>query len=200
MAPVRALGFAGPTPGAHLEHDPGAPRAFGLGGRTYWALGTGCNPDPFWDRKRWGGWGGLARELEDRGEECVFLGTARDSRPWMSGPGRLDLAGRTTVKQAAGVIAGARGFVGIDCGLAHVAAALGVPTVVMFGATSEIKNRPLGPRVRVMTRDVDCRPCQMTPEWDACTSWRCMAFPPEEVAAAAASIARRPLENTGGMP
>lgn len=195
MIPIRHLGFAGPTPPAHVELDAAGPARFGLEAGSYHVLATGCNPDPFWARKRWGGWDALARELGEYGGACVFLGAAPESRPWMRGHGRLDLAGRTTLRQAAGVIAGARCLIGIDCGLAHVAGALGIPTVVMFGATSEVKNRPLGPPVRVLTRDLACRPCQMTPVWDACPpssseGWRCMAFSPAEVAAAALELAR----------
>jgi hypothetical protein len=183
MIPVRELGFSGPTPPPHVEYDHRAPDLFGLSPNSYTVLATGCNPDPFWNRKRWGGWDALARELT-----TVFLGTRSDSRPWMSGNGRIDLTSRTTLPQAAGVIAKARCVIGIDCGLAHVAAALGLPTIVMFGATSEIKNRPLGPCVRVLTRDLACRPCQMTPQWDACANRECMAFTPRDVAAAALKL------------
>ena len=104
------------------------------------------------------------------------------------GRGRIDLCGKTSLREAAGIIARSRGFVGIDTGLAHIAAAVGAPTLVLFGATSEIKNRPLGPRVRVITLDLDCRPCQMAPRWDECTEWRCMGFSPEKVAEAARSL------------
>ncbi len=190
MAPARELGFAGPTPAPHVERDMNAPDHFGLARGSYLVLAPGCNPDPFWERKRWGMWDALARELTGRGERCVFLGTRADTRPWMRGPGRVDLTGRTTLHRAAGVIAGSRCVIAIDCGLAHVAAALGTPTVAMFGATSEVKNRPLGPRVRVITRDILCRPCQMLPKWGRCTEWRCMAFEPREVAAAAGGLLR----------
>jgi ADP-heptose:LPS heptosyltransferase len=200
MIPVRALGFAGPTPPPHVEHGAHAPGRFGLEAGGYCVLAAGCNPDPFWERKRWGGWDALASELTGRGEPCVFLGAPRDARPWMRARGPVDLTGRTTMKQAAGIIAGARCLIGIDCGLAHVAAALGVPTLVMFGATSEVKNRPLGPRVRVMTRDCLCRPCQMRPEWDGCTNWRCMAFDPAEVAEGAARTTARPPLSTPRTP
>jgi hypothetical protein len=60
----------------------------------------------------------------------------------------------------------------------------------MFGATSETKNRPLGPSVRVLTRDVECRPCQMTPKWERCAEWRCMGFEAEKVAAAVGAMHR----------
>jgi hypothetical protein len=217
MVPVRALGYAGPLPPAYVEtapprqhllppRTPRAPRtATAEGGGTAttagakrpavlgvlggecrcWVLAPGCNPDPFWERKRWGGW----RELAERmGGIVVYLGTARDSRPWMSARGAVDLTGRTTLAEAAALIAGARAVVAIDNGLAHIAAALGVPTVVLFGATSETKNRPLGPRVRLMTRPLPCRPCQMTPRWDACSEWRCMGFAVDEVARALRSL------------
>jgi len=193
MIPVRSLGYAGATPPPHVEHDPRAPRAFGLEPDNCFVIASGCNPAPFWERKRWGGWDPLARELVARGFECVFLGAERDRRRWMRGPGRIDLTGRTALRQAGGVIAEARCVIAIDCGLAHVAAALGAPTVVLFGATSEVKNRPLGPRVRVMTRDLPCRPCQMTPAWDSCPTScrvrRCMAFDPARVAEAALELA-----------
>jgi len=189
MVPVRELGFAGATPPPHVEHDPNAPRSLGLDEGGYAVLASGCNPDRFWVRKRWGAWDTLARELVAHGLECVFLGTMDDHRIWMRGARRVDLTGRTTVRQAGGVIAGARCVIAIDCGLAHVAATLGVPTVVLFGATSEVKNRPLGPRVRVMALDLACRPCQMTPQWDRCAEWECMAFDPARVAAAALELA-----------
>ena len=53
----------------------------------------------------------------------------------------------------------------------------------LFGATSEVKNRPLGGRVRLVTRDgLACRPCQGTPRWAACQEdWRCMDIPVETV-------------------
>jgi ADP-heptose:LPS heptosyltransferase len=192
MIPVRELGYAGPTPPAHVEFDASG---FALEAGTYWALAPGCKTDRFWFRKRWGGFDALAGLLPGL---SVFLGTRDESREWMSrSPERVDLCGKTTLREAAGLIARSRGFIGIDCGLAHVAAAVGTPTVVLFGATSEVKNRPLGPRVKVLTRDLPCRPCQMTRAWDACTEWRCMGFGPEEVAGEALGMAGAGPDDVG---
>jgi len=188
MLPVRALGYVGPMPPAHVEFDAPA-EAHELAPGGYWALATGCKADAFWERKRWSprGWRELARRLPG---PAVFLGAEAESRPWMSDGARLfDLTGKTTLREAAGLIAGARAFVGIDNGLAHVAGAVGARAVVLFGATSEVKSRPLGPRVRVLSRDVGCRPCQMTGRWRECAEWRCMGFPPEVAAAAALETA-----------
>lgn len=185
MVPVRELGYVGPAPPAHVEFDCSENP---LEAGSYWALATGCKTDRFWLRKRWGGFERLADLLPG---VTVFLGAREESRGWMSlGQSRIDLCGKTTLREAAGLIAASRGFVGIDTGPAHIAAALGVPTLVLFGATSEVKNRPIGPRVRLLTRDLPCRPCQMTPRWDECTEWRCMGFRPEEVAEAAAATVK----------
>ena len=176
MIPLRnALDFTGETPAPHVEYDPPDRPATAP---WYYVLGMGCKPDAFWWRKKWESW----RELQAifGAERCVYLGTREESRHWMG----IDFCGATTLRRAAGWIAGARAYVGIDNGLAHVAAALGVPTVALFGATSEVKNRPLGTKVKVLTKNIACRPCQMTREWEKCRTWRCMDFEPAKVAAA----------------
>jgi len=52
--------------------------------------------------------------------------------------------------QLAGLLAGAKAYVGNDSGPSHLAAALGTPTVALFGATSPVHFAPLGPAVRVV--------------------------------------------------
>ncbi len=62
-------------------------------------------------------------------------------------PGVHNLAGRTSLDCFVGLLAGANLFVGGDSGGAHVAAALGLPTVVIFGITNPSRTRPTGHRV-----------------------------------------------------
>ena len=71
----------------------------------------------------------------------------------------LDLVGRTTLKELVGLIAEARAMVTNDSGPMHVAAAVGTPTVAIFGPTNPDRTGPYGPGHRVMTADVPCRPC-----------------------------------------
>lgn len=52
--------------------------------------------------------------------------------------------------ELAGVLAGARLFVGNDSGICHLAAAAGCPTVAIFGPTNPTLWRPVGPRVCVV--------------------------------------------------
>ena len=51
------------------------------------------------------------------------------------------------------LLAAADAFLGNDAGPAHLAALLGTPTVAIFGPTSPIIWRPLGPNVRVLAGD-----------------------------------------------
>jgi heptosyltransferase-2 len=41
----------------------------------------------------------------------------------------------------------------------HIASALGVPTVAVFGATDHETTGPSGPIVRVVREPVECSPC-----------------------------------------
>jgi heptosyltransferase-2 len=41
----------------------------------------------------------------------------------------------------------------------HVAGALGVPTVGIFGSTDPRRTAPLGPRTRVLQHALECSPC-----------------------------------------
>lgn len=67
----------------------------------------------------------------------------------------INLAGKTDLDAFAGLLAGAALFVGGDSGGAHVAAALGVPTLVIFGITNPSRTRPSGKKVREIGRGED---------------------------------------------
>lgn len=71
----------------------------------------------------------------------------------------IDLTGKTTLRQAIGLIARCRLFVTNDSGLMHVAAALGIPVVAIFGSTDPVRTGPLGDSCRVVKSDPRCAPC-----------------------------------------
>ena len=62
----------------------------------------------------------------------------------------VNLAGRTTLLEVAACMAGASAFVGNDSGLGHMAAALGVPTLTVFGPGRPQRYRPWGERAIVV--------------------------------------------------
>jgi len=76
-------------------------------------------------------------------------------------PGQVvDLVGRTDLGQVVAVLKAAAAFVGNDSGLMHLAGALGVPTVGIFGSSNPDWTRPLGRATRVAVAEgFSCRPC-----------------------------------------
>jgi ADP-heptose:LPS heptosyltransferase len=112
--------------------------------------------------------GQLIRLLNDRlGLGVALAGSAADRRRSRQialsaalPPQRLlSLAGATDLAGAAAVIRKARLFVGGDSGLAHLAVALGVPTVVLFGPSDPRKWGVEGPRNAVVWKRIACAPC-----------------------------------------
>jgi len=51
-------------------------------------------------------------------------------------------------------------FFGVDSGPLHMAAAVGVPVVALFGPTDERKWGPWGPGHTVITKRLACHPCK----------------------------------------
>jgi ADP-heptose:LPS heptosyltransferase len=66
---------------------------------------------------------------------------------------RVDLVGRTDLLTAAAVLRRSALFVGNDTGLMHMAAAVGVPTVGLFGPSPASHYAPWGPRTAVAQTD-----------------------------------------------
>ena len=69
------------------------------------------------------------------------------------------LSGKTSLEALIGVLAESSLMITNDSGPMHIAAALGVPTVAVFGSTDEKVTSPFGPRTRVVKNPVECSPC-----------------------------------------
>jgi ADP-heptose:LPS heptosyltransferase len=68
--------------------------------------------------------------------------------------------GRWTLKETAAVLASSQGYLGNDTGLAHLAQAVGVPAVVIFGPTvPDLGFGPWGEESEAIGIDLACRPC-----------------------------------------
>jgi heptosyltransferase-2 len=73
----------------------------------------------------------------------------------------VNCAGRTTLEEFIELAAAATVFLTNDSGAMHVASALGIPTVAIFGATNSVTTGPGGRWARVVRQAVDCAPCQL---------------------------------------
>jgi heptosyltransferase-2 len=83
----------------------------------------------------------------------------------------VNLTGRTSLSDLKGVLALSSMVISNDTGTAHVASALGVPTVVVFGPTEDVSTRPLSDAAVVVRHRVECSPCMLR---DCPIDHRCM--------------------------
>jgi heptosyltransferase-2 len=70
-----------------------------------------------------------------------------------------NFAGETSLAEFIDLAAACRVYLTNDSGAMHIASALGVPTVAIFGATDDQTTGPTGPLARVVREPVECSPC-----------------------------------------
>ncbi|MFN0172904.1 MAG: lipopolysaccharide heptosyltransferase II [Bryobacteraceae bacterium] len=68
-------------------------------------------------------------------------------------------AGTTSLGQFIEMAAACELFLTNDSGAMHIASALAVPTVTIFGATDDVATGPTGPLTRIVRQPVECSPC-----------------------------------------
>jgi len=116
--------------------------------------GSAHRPAKRWPLDRYAA---LARDLAIRGLQPVVIGGEAE-RPLgqkiaARSTGAIDLTGRTSLIDLCAIARGAAAAVGNDSGPMHVAAAAGVPSVVLFSAESDPKLcAPRGPHVAILRR------------------------------------------------
>lgn len=71
----------------------------------------------------------------------------------------VNLCGKTNLGISMGIIRTCNMFISNDSGLMHVSAALGVPTIAIFGSTDPLATGPRGKYFRIIKRNIHCSPC-----------------------------------------
>ena len=138
------------------------------------APGAAYGPAKKWFPERFAA---VADRLSDAtGAQVVLLGSGddrantaavqKDARGLL-----IDIAGKTDLKGAISLISRCALFISNDSGLMHVAGALGVPTIAVFGSTNPAATSPVGEKSIVIHHDVPCGPC-LKPVCP--TDFRCM--------------------------
>lgn len=140
-----------------LGGDPGLPIV---------ALGCGSTNSR---AKRWPAerFAALASQIMDSaGANIVLLGS-EDERDvaedviGLSDRNLINAVGRTSLDEAVALLAVSDVFVSNDMGLAHIAAAVGTPTLVIFGPTDPGTTRPFSDVAEVIRVPVECSPCML---------------------------------------
>ena len=158
---------------------------------------VGINPSANWELKRWPA-ENFARVadwlIEQFKVAVIFVGAKSDQKVILRVMEKMkfpayDFSGKTNLKQLAALIKNTSLFISNDSGPAHLAAALAVPTLVLFGPTARELTAPRGEKVTLIQKDFACPvPCYKLD----CQNNKCMKdISVDEVIAAA----ERKIEN-----
>jgi heptosyltransferase-2 len=149
----------------------------GLGGRRFL---VGVSPGAsFGEAKRWlpDRYADLADRLIDAlGADVVIFGSPAE-RPLAEAVARamkhtpVLVAGETTLREFMALMAKCHLVITNDSGPMHVAAALGLPLLAIFGSTDERATGPVGLRARIVKHPVECSPCGLR---ECPIDFRCM--------------------------
>ena len=153
---ARALGCAS-EPGP-IQLPVGASDRYGVTACTV-VLAPGCKTGEM-SAKRWPLFAELAGQLDD----VAIVGTKEDLRQFGGGelqfpPHVRSFVGELTLHATAEVLASAGTVVANDSGLGHVAAAVGTPTVLIFGPTPHTTLGRFPPNVEIVRAGLPCEPC-----------------------------------------
>jgi len=146
------------------EEEISVERQLGRNGRAFAVLIAGAR----WESKRW-----FPAQIAQCAEylrrahdlDAVLLGGANDQDVAneacaLAGVSLINLVGRTSLREAIGVIQRARLAVGPDTGLMHIAAAVRTPVVSLWGATRPQRTGPYGFGDLVIQGTAPCVPCE----------------------------------------
>jgi heptosyltransferase-2 len=118
----------------------------------------------------------LADVLIDEGRQVIIIGS-KGEEDVSSTVTRLmkrqaiDLTAKTSIDQLTAILTSVDLLVTNDTGPAHIAAALGRPTLVIFGPTNPLTTRPFSGQAEILRHPPDCAPCMLR---DCPIDHRCM--------------------------
>ncbi|MCX5779121.1 MAG: glycosyltransferase family 9 protein [Elusimicrobia bacterium] len=92
--------------------------------------------------------------------KIVLLDSAATALTYPLSNAVIDLGGVLTLHQLAAVLRRCSVVVGGDTGPMHLAAALGMPVVMMFGGSDVAETAPLSPLATILNKEFPCSPCR----------------------------------------
>ncbi len=169
---VKALGCEKGEGGPYIKLAPEDDRSaeelllnYGYGERRLFvgiAPGATYGPAKKWFPERFAA---LADRLKDElSAQIILFGSAGDEETARTVKKNarhslIDLTGKTDLRTTISVIARCGLFISNDSGLMHVAAALNIPTVAVFGSTNPLTTAPLCEKCVLIYKYADCSPC-----------------------------------------
>jgi len=100
----------------------------------------------------------------ERDAEVILFGTPNETEVSVAIQARLarpalDLTGKTQVAELPALFSRCSAFLGNDSGAMHLAAAVGLPVVAVFGPTDPFGTAPVTPRCTIVQERPYCSPC-----------------------------------------
>ena len=170
---IRKMGFKGTVPPVYVSlkrPDIVLPQGIRVG-----ILPCSQQERP-WELKRWPHYGELINLLSQFPElSIIILGTKDDllDVDIVKSDNILDLRGKTKLNETAWLLKHCDLIVGNDCGPAHIAGAVHVKQLVLFGPSCPVKNRPQSSDI-ICADACKCAPCQYSKIINTCKDPRCM--------------------------
>jgi ADP-heptose:LPS heptosyltransferase len=110
----------------------------------------------------------VARDIaRERGLQLLLIGSPEEIghsarlASMIGDLGPIDISGRLGLRSTAALLEHASLYLGADGGMMHIAAALGIPTVGLFGPGSYEIFHPVGEGVAAISKHFPCSPCYM---------------------------------------
>jgi len=115
-----------------------------------------------WPPERFAEWANHFQTETDG--DVILFGTAAEagvSNAIIAGMKKkpVDLTGKTEIADLPALLSQCQLFLGNDSGAMHVAAAVGLPVVAIFGPTDPLGTAPVTPRVSIVQEKPYCSPC-----------------------------------------
>ncbi|MEW5909065.1 MAG: glycosyltransferase family 9 protein [Thermodesulfobacteriota bacterium] len=126
------------------------------------------HPFSLWSYKEWReeGWIRLMKDLiQFPSRSVVIIGSLSDReriskmiKPFEFGV--FNLAGKTSIGEIPELLGLSRLFIGVDSGIMHIAGAVGIPSIALFGPSSSLTWAPRNRFHTTVAMEMPCRPCR----------------------------------------
>ena len=126
------------------------------------------NPFSRWSYKEWGidKWRQIISFISQKYKMPVLIMGSKEERTRADELTAADsfsaynLAGKTTLREMAGFLQQSSLHIGVDSAAPHIAAAVGTPTLTIYGPSDWRDWAPPGEKNQVVLPDMDCVPCR----------------------------------------
>lgn len=105
------------------------------------------------------------QNLHAAGYKIVLIGTEEDiAANIIEKNQNIPIYKKLSLAEVKSVLLSSKLFIGADSGILHIAAALGVPSIGVYGPNVPRRSGPRNPKVSFFEQDLECRPCNQNVE------------------------------------